>query len=273
MFVAGLFVLLPLALFAGDPPSPPADKPKTATAADRVPRVLLHLRKLADANADANVAATNGRKTADDLADHYLRELAVFCLKEQIPTREYLIALGIGLDSSDFLRRHPLTRGTFKSLDTNEERDRRRKVVGEPTVRKRTDWLLHFALSAALTAGTNADTAELLGIGKELQDALGPSGFSFGDLAADYAGIAFANHLLAKPERLTDVAKSFRGDAFLPAIGDLQEGLSLKDLSRKYGDPGSDQFRAACRSVRERIDGQAVYKAAVDLIKTPESKK
>jgi hypothetical protein len=236
---------LPLALNAGG----------ASPDANRVSRVLVRLGSTAEANARAKA-----RKTGDALADLYVRDLAGFCIKEKVPVNEFLLALGGGLDSSDFLRRHPLTRGTFKSFGSDEERDRRKVVIGAPTLRNRPDWLLHFALSAALTAATTADTAELLGIAKEMQDALGDSGFSFADLAADDAGIAFASHLLAQPRRLAEVAESFRGESFLPALGDLEEGLSMKALTKKYGEPGGEQFRAACRTIRLRMNEQAVYK-------------
>jgi len=232
--ICAALILVPAMVVAGEPESK-----------DRVARVLGHLRKIA--NADT--------KTGDALGDHYVRETAGYCAREKIPVKDFLIALGIGLDPSDTLRKHPLTRGTFKTYAATDP-----IKVGDPTMRKRADWLLHFALSASLTAATNPETAELIGLGKELQDALGPSGFSFTDLAADEAGIAFARQLLARPDRLEDVASSFTGEAFLPPIADLDEGLSLNALTAKYGDPAGDTFRATCQAIRKRINDQAIYK-------------
>ena len=51
---------------------------------------------------------------------------------------------------------------------------------------------MRFAISAALTAHSGAERAKQVGVAKEFLDALGSSGFSFADLAADYAGIASA---------------------------------------------------------------------------------
>ena len=102
-FAASGMIFLPLTLWAGDPPAK-----KKAIDADQVQRVLLHLRKTAETN------AAGPKKSADDLSDLYIRELAGFCVKEKIPTKEFLISLGVGLDAGDFLRRHPLTRGAFK---------------------------------------------------------------------------------------------------------------------------------------------------------------
>lgn len=219
-----------------------------------VGRVLVQLRTAAEANAH------NAKKTGDPLAELIIREAARFSQQERIPAKDFLIALGLGLDRSDTLRKHPLTRRTFQPFGADVDRERRLKALGEPTMRKRHDWLLHFSLSAALTAATNAETAQIIGLGKELQDALGPSGFSFADLAADEAGIAFARQLLAHPERLRDVAASFAVEDFLPPLGDLEENLSLDALTSKYGGPDGVAFRAAYRDIRRRVDDQPIFK-------------
>ena len=65
-------------------------------------------------------------------------------------------------------------------------------------------------MSAALTVAAGPQAAESAGILKEMLDSRGGSGFSFADLSADFAGIAFARRLLDKPERLADVEKNFR---------------------------------------------------------------
>ena len=124
-------------------------------ADEPVLKAVIHLRKIAETN--------GGKTTGDALADHYVQSLADYCVKENLPAKEYLLALGVGLDKSDFLRRHPLTRGTFKTMGSDEERDKRKAALGEPTLRKRPDWLLHFALSASLTEAVNAEVAEQLG--------------------------------------------------------------------------------------------------------------
>lgn len=218
------------------------------TTGDNVVRVVTHLEKLAERD--------RGQIAGDALNDFYIRSMAQFCVKEKIPAKDFLVALGIGLDPSDTLRKHPLTREAYKPLHGPKIA----KDLGQPTMRKRADWLLHFALSASLTAQINPETAESIGLSKEVADAFGPSGFSFTDLAADEAGIEFARQLLKHPQRLASVADSFRTDAYLPPIADLDEGLSIAAFTKKYGSVESDAFRTVHREIRRRVSGQPAYR-------------
>ena len=59
-------------------------------------------------------------------------------------------------------------------------------------------------------------------------------GFSFADLAADYAGIALALDLMKSSDvgkdRLAILGRRFKGSDFLPEIGDLEDGERLPQL-------------------------------------------
>lgn len=227
------------------------------TKKNNVKFVLHQLRGLAEANAKKPAA---DQLRGDRLAEHYIRGMARSCVEEQIPAKDFLIALGIGLDSSGFLRRHILTKATFQAFDDDQELELRKKSLGTPTLRDRGDWLQHFAVSASLAAAFNPDVAESLGIAKEVQDANGGSGFSFADLAADDAGIALAVNVLQHPKRLGNVAASFSVADFMPATADLEEGLKLPELNRKFGEIGSERFKAACRDIKARAFDLPVYR-------------
>jgi hypothetical protein len=61
------------------------------------------------------------------------------------------------------------------------------------SLRGREDWGRHYLLSAALSVLKNPLVSDAAGLIKEELDALSQgSGFSFGDLAADRAGVRFA---------------------------------------------------------------------------------
>ena len=61
-------------------------------------------------------------------------------------------------------------------------------------MRGREDWARHYALSAALAVLEHPLVSDAAGLMKEELDALTHgSGFSFGDLAADRAGVRFAD--------------------------------------------------------------------------------
>src|SRR5207244_3571623 len=136
----------------------------------------------------------------DALADIYVRRAAATAVGDKASARAFLLALGVVFDHTNVLRSNPLMGRVLSQIEDDDERRHRLRVLGEPRLRGRNDWLLHFSIAAALTAQLGPESAEQLSIAKELWDAKGTSGFSFGDLAADYAGIEFALGLLADTE-------------------------------------------------------------------------
>src|SRR5262245_37494696 len=142
--------------------------------------------------AEENAARAKGKLDGDALADFYVRRAAAEARDKGLSPKAFLVGLGVALDSTDLLRKNVLLRGVLAQIETDSERDKRLKVLGQPTLRGRHDWMMHFAVSGALTAQLGPDAAEQIGLTKELLDSReGGSGFSFGDLAADYAGVAF----------------------------------------------------------------------------------
>jgi hypothetical protein len=207
--------------------------------------------------AEENAAKGKAKLDGDALADFYVRRAAASARDSGVAPGAFLLALGVALDDSDLLRNNFLLRRVLTQIESDQEREKRLKVLGQPTLRKRHDWLLHFAVSAALTSQLGADVAEQIGIAKELQDSRGGSGFSFADLAADYSGIAFAQRLLEKDETgkklLPGLAEGFKGDDFLPKLDDLEDGLPAAKLQEKYGKIDDPRFVKRCEGVRELV--------------------
>jgi hypothetical protein len=142
--------------------------------------------------AEENGARGKGSLSGDALTDHYVRRAASTAAAEKVPARAFLLALGVVFDDTGLLRHNLILGRVLAQLETADERKQRLRVLGTPTLRRRHDWIMHFSIAAALTAQLGPESAEQLSIAKELLDSNGGSGFSFGDLAADYAGIAFA---------------------------------------------------------------------------------
>lgn len=198
----------------------------------------------------------------DGLANYYVRSAAAVAAQENLAPRAFLLALGVSLDQTNVLRGNPFTRGYLKQLESDEDRARRLKLLGTPSLKGRADWLQHFAVCAALTVQTDAKTAEQIGILKELNDSFGKSGFSFADLAANDAGIAFAEKLLACPQPrqlLAGLAKDFRGEEYLPFMDDLEDGLPWEQLLERYGGPTDPRFLKACAAVRHCVRQLPVF--------------
>ena len=246
-----LVLLLPLALGIGESGDLPAKGPPPREEVRRVVAAIVRA-------AEENAARGNGALKGDALADYYIRRAAAAAQAERVSARAFLIGLGVGLDHTDVLRSNPVTRPYLTDIESSAERKRRLRVLGKASMHGREDWVLHFAISAALTAHSGAEMAEQIGIFKELLDALGTSGFSFADLAADYAGIAFAGRLLdnaeESPRRLRELAEKFEGEKHLPpGIKKLEDGLPWERFVKDYGGPRDPRFRKACEKVRRDV--------------------
>src|SRR5436309_1836734 len=80
-----------------------------------------------------------------------------------------------------------------------------------------------------------ADGAEAAGMLKERQDMRpGGSGFSFADLLADYAGVAYAVRLRDGKATLDDAAR-FKVTDWVPDFAGLDDGLTAAQFEKKFG--------------------------------------
>lgn len=125
---------------------------------------------------------------------------------------------------------------------------------GEASLAGRADLANHWALSAALAVSLGDDVGRAMGEWKELADSRpGGSGFSFVDLAADRAGLAFARQA-SNPETAAATARHLRTattEYLLPirALA-LSEGLTERQFVSQFNALDSAQFIAA----KSRID-------------------
>jgi hypothetical protein len=130
---------------------------------------------------------------------------------------------------------------------------------GGTTLQGREDWVRHFSLSAALAVVEPSWLSDAEGLLKEEVDALGGgSGFSFGDLAADRAGVRFATAAtqsvaaaqvlqgrLAAPVDVAD---------FFPEAADLPEDLHQAAFEREFGYIGSPRYLKVIAEIESRLD-------------------
>jgi hypothetical protein len=202
------------------------------------------------------------RRTDDALTAFLIREAASEARKlpaDQAPPA-LLLALGIALDDSTILRSNPLTAVLCRKVESEDERKARLAVVGKPTLRGRRDWTQHFVVSCALTELLGPELAESCGLLKEQMDARpGGSGFSFGDLSADLAGVTFAVRL-KKGELSLERLGTFTAADFLPRPDGLQEGLTQEQFERAYGSVSDPRFRTEVDGIRKRINELPPYR-------------
>ncbi len=128
----------------------------------------------------------------------------------------------------------------------------------------REDLARHFLISAAITSLANEQLAEVIGLEKEIYDAQRGSGFSFADLAADHAGIRFAQQAISsdlKAAKLQNyLSTSLTENNFMPNIQQMPEGLRAGDKNNIYQDPKSEAFRQKKQQIMQTIDDLPLYK-------------
>jgi hypothetical protein len=206
-------------------------------------------------------AARANSRAARPLKGDALTELYVRAAAEEaarLPAAQgppaFLSGLGVALDDSTLVRDN-LVFGPFcRRVESADERKLRLAVLGSPTVRARRDWCQHFAVSAMLTTQVGPTAAESAGRLKETMDMRsGGSGFSFADLSADYAGVAFAVRVQKGGLALDKLAAGFQVDDHAPDAAGLADGLTAEEFRKKYGSLGDDRFRAEEDRIRKRI--------------------
>jgi hypothetical protein len=256
--VSAMLVLTSVLAGVADPPAK-AGRPDTAEMVQGARAVVAAVVKAAKKNRRRPARGSRRarpplRRKGDALTEYYVRAAARAARK--LPAKQavhgYLLGLGVALDRDDLLRQNPVSGWLWRRVESDDERRDRLKVLGKPTVHGRHDLAQHFGVSAALTAATGAKAAEAAGILKEMLDAEGESGFSFADLAADLAGIAFAERLLGDPGRLAQLAKSFRVKAHVLPPRGLAEGLTSARFAERYGSVRDKRFQAALEDLKKQ---------------------
>lgn len=133
------------------------------------------------------------------------------------------------------------------------------------TLQRRTDLAQHFTSSAAMTASVGADIAGLLATSKEAHDARYRSGFSFSDLTANMAGVAFGSAATANASsarRLqTNLAKATAETDYMPPVTRDNAGLSEDDFLQLYQDRTSPAYRERLSAIDAQLAALPIYKS------------
>jgi hypothetical protein len=127
------------------------------------------------------------------------------------------------------------------------------------TLRDREDWPRHFCLSAALAVLEHPLVSDAGGLMKEQLDALTQgTGFSFADLAADRAGVRFAQAATASDSAaramLLRLQRGYSADDFFPPAADLPESLTLERFRLDYGGVGTKRYRLVVEEIEQRLN-------------------
>ena len=229
-----------------------ADAPALTAKQQAVRKVV---RAVAIRAADLSRMPEAERPKGDDLTGELVRTAAAVAAVEEdeLKPAALLIGMGLALDNSTTLRDNPLTRNFCRAVESDAERRERTAVLGSPTVRGRRDLCQHFVVSAALAELLDPVAAEAAGLLKERLDMAGKSGFSFADLAADFAGVEFAKSTRRDPRAVARASVAFDVNDYVPDVAGLAEGLSKEKFEADFGSEADPRFRKALDDVRKRV--------------------
>ena len=204
------------------------------------------------------------RLSGDALADFYVRRA---CASGEA-AEAVVYGLAYTLDPTNTLARNPFLGDTFENVEATDDRKARLAAMGKPTLRGREDWLIHFTSSGGLALLVGEQMAESLGIQKEIADAKGKergagTGFSFTDLNANAAGIAFAKWLTGEKSRAAIEAcrRGFEGGIFLPEPKGLADGLTWTEFEKAWIGVEDAKFRDERQRLRARVRESKLYQA------------
>ncbi|GGW80217.1 hypothetical protein [Alteromonas halophila] len=131
-------------------------------------------------------------------------------------------------------------------------------------LRDRPDLARHFIISGALKLLSQDDISLAIGEFKELMDrAMGGSGYSFVDLSADMAGVAFAN-VATDPAYAAHVQSVIINasdeSVIMPEIDGLPEGFSKQQFEAQYGQVDSPAYRQQVARINARLRRIDIYR-------------
>jgi hypothetical protein len=127
----------------------------------------------------------------------------------------------------------------------------------KPVLKSRADLNQHFIFSAAIKILSEQGLSIAIGEFKELMDRSDDgSGYSFVDLAADFAGVEFAV-AATNISSATFVQNILAGitdeKVFFPDIVGLPEGLSKNNFTRVFTEVDSPEYLKMVRNIKQRI--------------------
>ena len=130
--------------------------------------------------------------------------------------------------------------------------------AGPVTLAQRQDLRLHFIYSAALELASDAGASFAIGEFKEMLDTSADgSGYSFADLAADRAGVWFAEAATrddVSARRLQGLVAGSSSEAvFFPSVDDLPEGLSQQAFEAEYGSVDGPRHQSMVAEIDRRL--------------------
>ncbi len=236
-----------------------------------VRRCLSEVTKVAAENRRRPLPVANGKEfppsvtnlasriDQEGLTNLYIKTIAKCVADSQLSAdmqaRAFIFTIPLAIDRTSALNRFAYFEELSNGADPIRQRQIRMNVIGQPTAQSRSDSLLHFVISAAITLLQGEEEARFWGYAKEAFDSLPDgTGFSFADIAADEAGIRFAKTLRDGSITPAILADRFEINHFMPSLEGLVEGLSQKEFVANYGSTDDERYSAVLNEINRRIE-------------------
>jgi hypothetical protein len=145
----------------------------------------------------------------------------------------------------------------------DEPADDRYRAESRPlTLQGRTDFAQHFLISAGIAAAGGSRLADAVGLLKEIEDSRGGSGFSFTDLAADRAGVRFAETATGSGASTVQdlIADGADESVFMPEARDLPEFMPEREFVRRFGGVGAPGYQRIADKIERRIAALDIHR-------------
>lgn len=138
-------------------------------------------------------------------------------------------------------------------------------VFDNVLLRGRADLTKHFCASATISVLSDGLISDAVGLLKEELDTnTAGKGFSFADMMANRAGIAFADIATRNEEAARAIqdrlASGFRVEEFFPSAKGLPEGIGDAELRSRYGGVGGAGYLEQMEEIQRRIAACAAYR-------------
>jgi hypothetical protein len=149
--------------------------------------------------------------------------------------------------------------------DVQPDKEKAAMPNAKPTLAFRTDLNQHFIFSAAIKILSEQGLSIAIGEFKELMDRSDDgSGYSFVDLAADFAGVEFAI-AATSPSSAASVqnilAENSDEQLFFPSIENLPENLSKFEFNQQFTEVDSPKYLEMVQTINQRIANLPIHKA------------
>lgn len=133
------------------------------------------------------------------------------------------------------------------------------------TLDGRNDFAKHFMVSAAITAYADTKLSDAIGLYKEIEDLRGGSGFSFNDIAANFAGTQFGKKAVASQASARQLQQLIVSDLkdtdLMPLWLDLPEHMTKSEFQRRFGGINEPIYKQMEAEIENRVSALRILRS------------